>query len=153
MAVTRATRQVVQFVLVGVLAALLVAAYLAGRGGQASAPTDRPPSASVSAVATADAPDGALAWVDESALPQQARQTLALIRRGGPYPYPRNDDQPFGNREGVLPDRPSGYYREFTVTTPGESDRGPRRIVVGRGGEIYYTDDHYVSFRRVREGR
>lgn len=97
-------------------------------------------------------PVSGLRWVAESALPPQAHQTLARIRAGGPYPYPRNDDQTFGNREGRLPAKSAGYYREYTVVTPGSDDRGPRRIVAGRAGELYYTDDHYASFRRILEG-
>ncbi|MGV1008825.1 MAG: ribonuclease domain-containing protein [Dermatophilaceae bacterium] len=110
-----------------------------------------PPASASAASGAVDAESG-LAWVAESALPVQARHTLALIRAGGPYPYPRNDDQTFGNREGRLPARPTGYYKEYTVVTPGEQDRGPRRIIAGREGERYYTDDHYERFRRVREG-
>jgi len=83
-------------------------------------------------------------------LPREAAQTLALIRRGGPFPY-RRDGSVFGNRERLLPLRPQGYYREYTVPTPGAQDRGARRIVAGRGEEHYYTDDHYRSFRRIRE--
>jgi ribonuclease T1 len=81
-------------------------------------------------------------------LPNEARQTLALIENSGPYPYQR-DGAVFGNREGRLPRRERGYYREYTVKTPGARDRGARRIVAGRGGERYYTDDHYRSFRRI----
>lgn len=83
-------------------------------------------------------------------LPHEARETLALIKRGGPYLY-RKDGSRFGNREKLLPAKPRGYYREYTVPTPGARDRGARRIVAGRGGEYYYTDDHYSSFRRIRE--
>ena len=83
-------------------------------------------------------------------LPPQARATLELIRAGGPFPYPR-DGAAFGNREGRLPKHRHGYYREYTVPTPGAGDRGARRIVGGRGGELYYTDDHYRSFRRIIE--
>jgi ribonuclease T1 len=91
------------------------------------------------------------------ALPPQARQTLALIRQGGPFPY-RKDGAVFGNRERLLPRRPRGYYTEYTVPTPGSRDRGSRRIVAGRGSagnpatsdEYYYTEDHYQSFRRIR---
>lgn len=83
-----------------------------------------------------------------SSLPAEARETLSLIRAGGPLPYAR-DGVVFGNREGHLPRRPRGYYREYTVPTPGRSDRGARRIVVGREGELYYTDDHYRTFRRI----
>jgi ribonuclease T1 len=87
----------------------------------------------------------------EEGVAEQGRHE-ELIRAGGPYPYPRNDDQVFGNREGLLPREGSGYYREFTVETPGSADRGPRRIVTGARGEKYWTDDHYASFSRIREG-
>ena len=83
-------------------------------------------------------------------LPAQARQTLALIKAGGPFPYSK-DGSPFGNREGLLPKRNRGYYREYTVKTPGARDRGARRIVSGMPGEYYYTDDHYRSFKRIIE--
>jgi ribonuclease T1 len=90
-------------------------------------------------------------------LPPQAKQTLALIRQGGPFPH-RKDGTAFGNRERLLPQRPRGYYTEYTVPTPGSRDRGARRIVAGKGatgdpatsGEYYYTGDHYQSFRRIR---
>jgi ribonuclease T1 len=83
-------------------------------------------------------------------LPPEARQTLALIKRGGPFPY-RRDGAAFGNRERRLPAKEQGYYREYTVPTPGAQDRGARRIVAGRGSEYFYTDDHYASFRRIRD--
>ncbi len=83
-------------------------------------------------------------------LPREARETLRLIKQGGPYPYER-DGVTFGNFEKLLPLRERGYYREYTVKTPGISSRGARRIVVGREGELYYTDDHYASFRRIRQ--
>jgi ribonuclease T1 len=83
-------------------------------------------------------------------LPQEARQTVALIRSNGPFPYQR-DGAVFGNREGRLPKRERGYYREFTVKTPGGKDRGARRIVAGKNGELYYTQDHYRSFLRIRD--
>jgi len=83
-------------------------------------------------------------------LPREARETLRLIRQGGPFPY-RKDGTVFGNRERRLPIRSVGYYREYTVRTPGSKDRGARRIVAGSNAELYYTDDHYQSFRRVQE--
>lgn len=83
-------------------------------------------------------------------LPREARQTLAVIKEGGPFPYAR-DGIVFGNFEKRLPKRARGYYREYTVKTPWRKDRGPRRIVAGAEGEFYYTDDHYESFRRIRE--
>lgn len=85
-----------------------------------------------------------------SQLPPEARETLALIRKGGPFPY-HKDGAVFGNREGLLPKRDRGYYREYTVRTPGAADRGGRRIVAGRGGEFYYSGDHYRSFQRILE--
>lgn len=81
-------------------------------------------------------------------LPGEARQTLARIEAGGPFPY-KQDGRVFYNREGLLPRRPRGYYREYTVKTPGARDRGARRIVAGQQGEYYYTQDHYRSFRRI----
>jgi ribonuclease T1 len=88
--------------------------------------------------------------VTPAELPPEARRTLELIKSGGPYPY-RQDGTTFGNRERRLPQHEHGYYREFTVPTPGAKDRGARRIVAGKGGEYYYTADHYGSFRRVRQ--
>lgn len=81
----------------------------------------------------------------------QLAQTLALIERGGPFPY-RQDGTVFHNREGLLPSRTRGYYREYTVDTPGLSHRGPRRVVTGGDPpEIYYyTEDHYRSFTELR---
>lgn len=84
------------------------------------------------------------------ALPPEARETLALIKAGGPFSYAR-DGVVFNNREGLLPKHERGYYREYTVKTPGARDRGARRIVAGRGGEFYYTHDHYRSFKRIIE--
>jgi ribonuclease T1 len=83
-------------------------------------------------------------------LPPEARQTLALIKAGGPFPYER-DGIVFGNFEKRLPLHPRGYYREYTVKTPWRRDRGPRRFVAGQPGEYYYTDDHYRTFRRITE--
>ncbi|MER5755737.1 ribonuclease [Streptomyces sp. NPDC002088] len=91
---------------------------------------------------------GSMATVQESRLPAEARQTLALIDKGGPFPYAR-DGVVFGNFEHLLPQHKRGYYHEYTVRTPGSTDRGARRIVTGQGGEFYYTDDHYNSFRAV----
>lgn len=96
-------------------------------------------------------PRSDLPTVAESQLNAQARRTLALIRSGGPYPYDQ-DGRVFTNRERLLPRQASGYYREFTVVTPGSPDRGARRIIAGDGGDLYYTDDHYASFRQIEEG-
>ncbi|MEU3606998.1 ribonuclease domain-containing protein [Streptomyces sp. NPDC035033] len=92
-----------------------------------------------------------LPTVREAELPPEARRTLALIRAGGPFPYAK-DGSVFSNFERILPPRKRGYYHEYTVPTPGERDRGARRIVTGGEGERYYTDDHYESFREVVGG-
>jgi len=87
----------------------------------------------------------------EESLPREARETIAAIDAGGPFKYDR-DDTVFQNREGRLPAQPRGYWREYTVDTPGSSDRGPRRLVQGQGDELYYTDDHYGTFQLIRAG-
>ena len=86
-------------------------------------------------------------------LPREAQDVYALIGRGGPFDYDR-DGIAFGNREKLLPDKPRGYYREYTVRTPGVRSRGARRVICGGPARTpdacYYTDDHYQSFRRIR---
>jgi len=84
-----------------------------------------------------------------SALPAEATTTYNLIQQGGPYPYPKNDGVVFSNREGILPACSSGYYHEYTVPTPGASNRGTRRIITGNGGEYFYTGDHYATFKVI----
>lgn len=84
-----------------------------------------------------------------SGLPAQVRDTVSLIERGGPFPYPRDDGSVFHNDEHLLPRKPDGYYHEYTVPTPGSADRGARRIVSGADGEYYYTGDHYGHFVRI----
>jgi ribonuclease T1 len=83
-------------------------------------------------------------------LPPEARETLEAIKRGGPFPYPR-DGIVFQNRENRLPAQPRNYYREYTVATPGERTRGARRIIAGQIGEYYYTPDHYRTFWKIKE--
>jgi guanyl-specific ribonuclease Sa len=90
--------------------------------------------------------DSGLAVKPLSSLPAEAKDTWKLIKAGGPYPYPANDDVVFGNREKLLPLKQSGYYREYTVKTPGSPDRGARRLITGQSQELYYTGDHYSSF-------
>ncbi|PSM40116.1 ribonuclease N [Streptomyces dioscori] len=128
------------------LLACLTALLLAGcsstdTAGSAAGETD---TARASAPAWADGMD----TVRKAELPAEARRTLALIDTGGPFPYAK-DGSVFGNFERELPRHERGHYREYTVRTPGERDRGARRIVTGRDGEVYYTDDHYNSFRAV----
>ncbi|MEU9251669.1 ribonuclease domain-containing protein [Streptomyces sp. NPDC048270] len=142
------------------LCAALVGAV--GCGGKEAASPAAASSGAVSGAAPSAAPSAArsaapsavpgwakgMATVRADALPQQARDVLALIDKGGPYPY-RQDGTVFGNFEKALPRQKRGYYHEFTVRTPGERDRGARRIVTGQGGEFYYTDDHYDTFKAV----
>lgn len=89
-----------------------------------------------------------------SELPAEARHTLQLIRQGGPFPYEK-DGAVFGNYERLLPKQNRGYYREFTIKTPGARNRGAKRIITGgelnNPRELYYTEDHYASFRRIQE--
>jgi ribonuclease T1 len=114
---------------------LLLLAWLASYSGTAAArgPDALEPSAGTIAIAH---------------LPPEAQETLRRIEVGAPSTY-IGDGRIFENREGRLPRRPRGYYREYTVPTPGARDRGARRIVAGREGERYYTDDHYRTFKRV----
>jgi ribonuclease T1 len=94
-------------------------------------------------------PESGLPWVLEQELPVEGQATLALIDQGGPFPYPDKDGSTFGNFEGLLPDHPRGYYAEYTVISPGSTNRGARRIIAGDGGEFYWTQDHYESFERI----
>jgi ribonuclease T1 len=79
----------------------------------------------------------------------QLEKTLALIDKGGPFPYPKKDGTVFSNREKRLPSQRRGYYREYTVPTPGASNRGARRVIRGERGETWYTRDHYATFMRI----
>ena len=96
----------------------------------------------------------AVATVHVTELPRQGRETFELIRRGGPFPYEK-DGVVFGNRERLLPAARRGYYREYTVKTPGSRDRGARRIVCGGPARTphacWYSADHYASFRQIVE--
>jgi ribonuclease T1 len=158
-------RSVVALLLTGLLA---VALFAFGGTGVLESLTESPtPAASSSAAPVPEAPapgpadvpgpaaapanPSGLPAISESGLPAEARRTLALIRAGGPFSYSQ-DDKTFGNFERILPRQASGYYREYTVPTPGDSDRGARRIVTGAGGEKYYTQDHYDSFKFIAEG-
>ena len=133
------------------LAALLLLAFLAVEWWSTRTPAGDP-GTGVPAESTATATESAARY--PSYLPPEAITTLQLIERGGPFPYDR-DGTTFQNRERLLPDRPRGYYREYTVETPGSPDRGARRIVTGgQPPEVYYyTDDHYRSFRQLEVGR
>jgi ribonuclease T1 len=118
--------------------------------GTAAAPAASSDSAGVLDARFATAPP--LDWngpvMSVAELPPEALLTLELIAAGGPFPYDQ-DGSTFQNRERLLPDGPEDRYAEYTVETPGSADRGPRRLVVGDGRDVYYTDDHYDSFRFV----
>ena len=145
----------VVLVLVAVLVVLLLG-RATGTGTAEPAPATSARSASTATKPAATRaprdPASGLDVVAAADLPGEARRTLALIDRSGPYPYAQ-DGTVFGNVEGVLPRQPRGWYHEYTVRTPGEPDRGPRRIVTGgtgTGRAYFWTDDHYATFARIR---
>ena len=153
MKVQRLTALLALLVGLAVLAFVLTGAPETGTAPSGAGTTSASASAPPAPAATpAPANPSGLPAVKASELPAEARQTLALIARGGPYPYTR-DGATFGNFERILPRTSSGYYKEYTVRTPGESDRGARRIVAGQAGEKYYTPDHYNSFTFIIEGK
>lgn len=130
--------------------ALLAAAWFWWRG---AAPTPLPAGDAPVITAPTTAPPASfprerLPQTDD--LPRQAHETLRRIHAGGPFDY-RQDGGTFQNRERLLPRRERGWYREYTVDTPGSRDRGARRIVTGGDppSEFWYTDDHYRSFQRI----
>jgi ribonuclease T1 len=129
--------------LVGVLALLVAVVVLLGVRLLAGST-----GSTVGAGSKVTAGTSGLPTIRVGSLPTEAQHTVQLIAAGGPFPYPR-DGIVFANREGILPSEASGYYREYTVVTPGSSDRGARRVIAGRGGEEYYTDDHYASFQEI----
>ncbi|MDI1464902.1 ribonuclease domain-containing protein [Catellatospora sp. KI3] len=129
------------------VAAVLLVALMAVVGYCArTALSPEPPGAAPAGAGAT--PVSGLGTVPLAELPKEAAATVALIDKGGPYPY-RKDGTVFANQEGLLPARPNGYYREFTVPTPGSPDRGARRVIAGRDGDLYYTSDHYESFRQI----
>ena len=91
-----------------------------------------------------------LGVIKVTGLPAEGKTTLQLIKSGGPFPYSK-DGAVFNNYEGLLPAKQKGYYHEYTVITPGASDRGARRIIAGANHEYYYTSDHYASFKLIQE--
>jgi ribonuclease T1 len=142
-------RQRYRWLLLLAAATMLVAWLVAGGGEGGEDPAVDTSSTSSSPDGATDAASG-LPVVRLAALPPEAARTVELIDAGGPFPEPAHDGGTFGNREELLPDRPTGYYREYTVPTPGVDDRGARRIVAGDGDELYWTDDHYSSFSLIR---
>ena len=133
--------------LLSVIALIAVAVYFFG-DLKSSLFTDSTPATSISQTASKTSSSGVEAITGDA----QIDQTMALIKQGGPFPYPNKDGTTFYNREGKLPAQSQGYYREYTVPTPGVSHRGARRIVTGgHPPTIYYlTVDHYDSFRQLQ---
>lgn len=91
--------------------------------------------------------------IGRAEVPAEVRDTERLVLSGGPFPFPK-DGTTFGNRERLLPPNARGYYREYTVPTPGARNRGARRLVCGGvqprlPDACYYTADHYASFKRL----
>jgi ribonuclease T1 len=120
------------------------AAGLAPQGPTASL-TSPDPAVTSGPTAPADLGVGSIGIED---LPKEAIETIELIEADGPFPF-RQDGAVFENREGLLPERPSGHYREYTVPRPGNNGRGALRIVAGADGELYWSPDHYESFRWI----
>ncbi len=141
--------QVVGGLLVLTLVLALVGGLLAGTGGDDGGP---PPSTLANGLTVTDETSVLAPPVTTAGLVLQAQEMEAAGQdTSGLFPYAQ-DGSVFQNREGLLPEAEPGYYREYTVPTPGSEDRGARRLVVGRDGGIYYTDDHYESFREVVGG-
>lgn len=144
-------RRTLTFAALGVL--VIVVCFLLTRTPADTPSTPTPtPTPTVAAPATiAEVPSCPLAT-----LPPEVTDTVEDIHSNGPFPFPRNDGVVFGNREAHLPDEARGYYREYTVITPGSSHRSVRRIVTGGTQptdpqEYFYTDDHYDSFCLVTD--
>ena len=131
-----------QLALIGLLLALVIGYAVEALSSHGSGPAR--PATTISVTNSASSQG-----VPLSSLPAQAAATVALIERGGPFPYPRNDGVVFHNLEHRLPAERDGFYREYTVPTPGAATRGARRIITGADGEFYYTGDHYEHFVRV----
>ncbi|WP_030659881.1 ribonuclease [Streptomyces rimosus] len=144
--------RITRFGAVGALASALLVGGLAGGPAVAATPTTTAPVAHTATAVRSAAHLAAVGKICYSKLPSQAHDTLNLIAKGGPFPYPK-DGTVFSNREGILPKQKSGYYHEYTVKTPGSPDRGARRIVTGtKKNEDYYTANHYKSFDLVDRG-
>lgn len=142
--------------LVGLIALVVVGWFV--KDTVASKPASAPPSATTQVssgqvssgqVSSGEVPGAKASGFEVkalSSLPAEAAKTYKLVGSEGPFPYPRNDGVTFENREKRLPQQRSGYYKEYTVPTPGSRDRGARRLVVGSSREVFYTGDHYSTF-------
>ncbi len=136
--------------LAALVAVVVLFAACAHSVPQTQAPTATPVGSAAAPSTPAIDPVSGLPFVNLADLPPEAGDTLSLIQTDGPFPYSQ-DGVVFQNREGILPDEPTGYYHEYTVKTPASPDRGARRIVTGSDGAMYYTGDHYDTFERIRD--
>jgi ribonuclease T1 len=137
----RRTLSLDRVALIAVLLVALVGLVVFARSGSAKPTAGPAPSTSATAGTSSST-------VAASALPPEARTTIKAIQAGGPFPYDR-DGIVFENREGLLPAEPSGFYHEYTVPTPGSGDRGARRIVQSSGDVLYWSSDHYKTFKQI----
>lgn len=141
------------WMVIGIVLMLLVAGQWLGLSPFADAPQAPPTGREASAPANVPAPAPTQHSSSDAdiTLPPEALTTLRRIHSNAEHPY-RQDGTIFHNREGHLPTQARGWYREYTVDTPGLNHRGARRIVTGGNPprEFYYTDDHYRSFTRFR---
>ena len=150
---TRRTRSVLTAA-IGVMVILVAFVIWVQRQGYVSRATSvdtstYPSTSRVAPTASVD-PETGLRWIEVAYLPSQGRAVLALIDKGGPYPYSQ-DGGTFSNAERMLPLKAKVFYTEYTVKLPSSSDRGPVRIIMGGKGQWYFwTDDHYASFSRIR---
>lgn len=155
------SRRRITLALAGLIGLVLIGWFARGLiGGDNAAPPTTSQSAAAKATGGATSASGGKATrsggdVTEalSKLPPEAAKTWKLIQSNGPFPYPDRDGVEFRNHEKRLPQQGRGYYREYTVPTPGERTRGARRLVTGKGQELYYTADHYESFVKVDPNR
>jgi guanyl-specific ribonuclease Sa/cold shock CspA family protein len=145
---SRKNKRSLSSTLFSLIAIIAVAIYFFG-DLSSTLSTDRVESATLAQDASDNTSQVAIAGITGD---EQVDNTIALIQQGGPYPYPNKDGTTFYNREGRLPVQSQGYYREYTVPTPGVSHRGARRIVTGGyPPTVYYlTIDHYDSFQRLQ---
>ncbi|MCX2953854.1 ribonuclease domain-containing protein [Lentzea sp. NEAU-D7] len=132
--------------LVGLLALVVIGWFVKDNSAEPPTSTTRPVHTGSAQAETVPGSNSGLDVEALSKLPAEAAQTWKLIEAKGPFPYPRNDGVTFQNREKRLPAKDSGYYKEYTVPTPGSPDRGARRLVTGSEKEVFYTGDHYSSF-------
>lgn len=132
--------------LVGLVALVVVGWFVKDNTSEPPPGVTKPVVTSAAQAAKVPGADSGLDIEALSKLPAEAGATWKLIESKGPFPYPRNDGVTFENREKRLPQKKSGYYKEYTVPTPGSSDRGARRLVTGSEKEVFYTADHYSTF-------